>query len=308
MHTPGRLNMPPSIPAALAILILWSTTALSGFDEGVSDYRSGNYAGAFKEWSGAAEQGDLDAQYNLGCLYLRGEGVAENKALADEWLQRAADQGDVDAATWLLLSKQITDEGRKKFFAMKMKPTTRFRLTFVAQLSNGQLHRRPCSTDATDGAKIQFNLGQMYETGVAGFPQDDRQAAEWYRRAAERNYTDAQNMLAHMYARGHGVEKDEIKAVRLFRQAAEQGNANAQHSLGIMYATGSFGYRKDLTLAYVLVGHAAADGNKFATNDFQRIRALLSPDQLTEGHQLAQKWQKDLKWIPELTERMGPSP
>lgn len=300
--------MSPSIPVALAVLILSSTTALSGFDDGVSDYRSGNYSAAFKEWSDAAEQGDVDAQYNLGCLYLRGEGVAKNRTMADEWLQRAADQGDVDAATSLLFSKPMTEEGRKKFFAMKMKSTTKFRLTFVAQLSDGRLHRRPCSTDASDGAAIEFNLGQMYETGTPGFPQDDRQAAEWYRRAAERNYPDAQTRLGFMYARGHGVEKDEIKAVRLFRQAAEQGNSNAQHSLGIMYATGSFGYKKDLILAYVLVGHAAADGNKFVTDDFQRVRALLSPDQLTEGHRLAQKWPKDLQWLPELTERMGPSP
>lgn len=76
-----------------------STVALSGFDEAVANYRIGNYNGAFKEWSEAAQQGDVDAQYNLGCMYVRGEAVPKNKTWAIEWFQRAADQGDLDAAT-----------------------------------------------------------------------------------------------------------------------------------------------------------------------------------------------------------------
>jgi TPR repeat protein len=298
--------MSPTIPFALAILILSSNGALSGFDEGTADYRVGNYEGAFKEWSDAAQQGDVDAQYNLGCLYVRGEGISQDKTLAADWLQRAADQGDLDAATWLLFSNTLTEDRRKKFFSMRLKPTDRFHLTFVTQLSNGQLHRRPCSTDAENGAQIEFSLGQMYEMGTPGFPQDDRQAAEWYRRASERNFADAQTKLAFLYATGRGVEKDEIEAARLFRKAAEQGDAVAQHSLGIMYASGSFGYTKDLVLAYVLVSHVANEGNELAIRDLQKIRGLLSPDQLVEGQRLAGKWQSSVRWLPELAERMGP--
>ena len=194
----------------------------------------------------------------------------------------------------------------QEYFSMRLKPTNRYRLTFVTPLSNGQLHRRPCSTDAKDGAEIEFNLGQMYEMGTPGFPQDDGQAAEWYRRASERNFADAQTKLAFLYATGRGVEKNQIEAARLFRKAAEQGNAVAQHSLGIMYASGSFGYAKDLILAYVLVSHVADEGNELSIRDLQKITALLSPDQLVEGQRLAGKWQDNVRWPPELTERMGP--
>ncbi|MDT8364542.1 MAG: tetratricopeptide repeat protein [Nitrosomonas sp.] len=45
----------------------------------------------------AAEQGHADAQFNLGLLYLNGEGVAQNTATAVEWFTRAAEQGNVDA-------------------------------------------------------------------------------------------------------------------------------------------------------------------------------------------------------------------
>ena len=40
----------------------------------------------------AAEQGDADAQFNLGCMYADGEGVAEDSAEAVKWWLKAAEQ------------------------------------------------------------------------------------------------------------------------------------------------------------------------------------------------------------------------
>ncbi len=283
-----------------------STVAESGFDEGVASYRAGNYADAFKEWTAAAQQGDVDAQYNLGCLYVRGEGVPQNRAWAIDWLQRAADQDDLDAATWLLFSSPLTEERRKQYFARRLRPTDRFRLTFVVRLSDGKIHQRPCSTDEKDGAAIEFDLGLHYDTGSAGFPKDDRQAAEWYRRASERDFAPAQTKLAYLYAAGRGVEKSQIEAARLFRRAAEQGNAVAQDNLGSMYASGSFGHKQDLVLAYVLFSHAADMGSKLSVSDLPKIKALLSPDQLSEGQRLAEKWKGNVPWPAEIAERLGP--
>ena len=44
-----------------------------------------------------AEAGDVDAQFNLGLHYFKGEGVSQNDALAKLWYTRAAAQGDVTA-------------------------------------------------------------------------------------------------------------------------------------------------------------------------------------------------------------------
>ena len=295
----------PALCLMTALFAFKSTVALSGFDEGVASYRSGNYTTAFKEWSEAAQQGDVDAQYNLGCLYVRGEGVPQNRAWAVDWLQRAADQGDIDAATWLLFSNPVTDDRRKDFFSRKPRPTDKFRLTFIVRLSDGKIHQRPCSTDEKDGARIEFNLGLMYETGSAGFPQDDRQAADWYRRASKRDFADAQTKLAYLYAAGRGVEQSQIEAARLFRRAAEQGNGIAQANLGAIYASDST-YKKDLILAYALVSHAADMSKQLALSELPKITALLSPDQLREGQRLAEKWKGNVQWPPEIAERLGP--
>jgi len=50
-------------------------------------------------------------------------------------------------------------------------------------------------------ATAQFNLGLMY----GSVPQDDVEAAKWYRLAAEQGYAPAQANLGVMYRNGEGV-------------------------------------------------------------------------------------------------------
>ena len=42
---------------------------------------------------GAAEQGNAEAESNLGDMYLTGSGVAQDYAEAAQWYRRAAEQG-----------------------------------------------------------------------------------------------------------------------------------------------------------------------------------------------------------------------
>ncbi len=61
--------------------------------------------------------------------------------------------------------------------------------------------------DAQAGdAEAQFNLGVMYDRGQ-GVPQDDVQAAEWYRKAAEQGHAGAQHNLGSAYYDGRGVPR-----------------------------------------------------------------------------------------------------
>jgi TPR repeat protein len=51
----------------------------------------------FQEVKEAAEQGDADAQYNLGLMYDNGEGVEQDKFEAVKWYKKAAEQGHAEA-------------------------------------------------------------------------------------------------------------------------------------------------------------------------------------------------------------------
>jgi TPR repeat protein len=56
-------------------------------------YNRGDYSTALKEWQPLAEQGDANAQYNLGKLYYHGWGVPQDYGQARDWYRKAAAQG-----------------------------------------------------------------------------------------------------------------------------------------------------------------------------------------------------------------------
>lgn len=83
--------------------ILMSSSSYADNAKGEEAYENGNYQLAFEEFTKAAEQGDADAQYNLGVMYEHGHGVDQSDLKAGEWYQRAADNGHPEAPTALQL-------------------------------------------------------------------------------------------------------------------------------------------------------------------------------------------------------------
>ncbi len=61
---------------------------------------------------------------------------------------------------------------------------------------------------------------------------------KWYRIAAGKGVSIAQNNLGVMYQKGLGVPQSDAEAVRLYRMAADQHYAPAQNNLGGMYQKG----------------------------------------------------------------------
>lgn len=52
-----------------------------------------DYTTARQWWEEAAAQGNVWAQYRLGVLYKKGRGVPQNDATAREWFEKSAAQG-----------------------------------------------------------------------------------------------------------------------------------------------------------------------------------------------------------------------
>ncbi|OPZ58790.1 MAG: putative beta-lactamase HcpC precursor [Deltaproteobacteria bacterium ADurb.Bin510] len=70
----------------------------------------------------------------------------------------------------------------------------------------------------------------MYLNGE-GLPQDFRQAADFFRRAAEQGDAPAQFSLGLMYGRGQGVPQDFDQAQAWIQKAADQGLLQAREFL-----------------------------------------------------------------------------
>ena len=83
--------------ALLATLPGIPVAAGQTFDEAVAAYGRGDYATAVRGFLVHAEQGDADAQFNLGVMYANGRGVLKDEAEAVRWSRLAAEQGDADA-------------------------------------------------------------------------------------------------------------------------------------------------------------------------------------------------------------------
>ncbi len=153
-----------------------------------------------------ADQGNADAQYTLGIMYLEGDGVAPIKSEAIKWLSAAATQGHQQAQNDLV--NTILRYGAQD--SLELKQATQI-LTQAAQ--EGQ-------------AEAQFMLGSMYAEGQ-GVIQDFMQAAHWLLKAANAGHPEAMHHLGMMYMIGNGVPKNRTEAYIWFNLAAAEGNQQA---------------------------------------------------------------------------------
>src|SRR5450759_17390 len=80
------------------VLALSAVSVLAGdFEDGSIFYQSKNYARAMNLWQKAAADGSAPAQFALGFMYEKGEGVAPDNQQALSWYRKAAEQ-DLAAA------------------------------------------------------------------------------------------------------------------------------------------------------------------------------------------------------------------
>ena len=167
-----------------------------------------SYTEAVKWYRKAAEQGDADAQHNLGWMYERGCGVEQSDTEAVIWYRKAAEQGNAYA--------QYNLGGMYEY-------------GYGVEQSDSEAVKWFRKAAEQGNADAQYHLGAMYYDG-RGVEQSDTEAVRWYRKAAEQGASNAQYNLGWMYE-GHGVEKSITEAMKWYRKAAEQGDTYAQAAL-----------------------------------------------------------------------------
>ncbi len=113
---------------------------------------------------------------------------------------------------------------------------------------------------AEDGLpEAMFLLGAAYADGL-GFPEDDEAAAQWYRKAADRQHALAMNNLGWAYDYGNGVQQNLDEAVAWYEKAVEFGFTPATNNLAWLYENGR-GVEKDPEKAAYWYRKGAEGGN-----------------------------------------------
>jgi TPR repeat protein len=234
------------------LIILFSLTSnvvwSADFQKGLEAAQRGDFATSLREWKPLGEQGHASAQYNLGVMYDKGDGVVQDYKTAVKWYTLAAEQGHADAQ-YNLGQMYRRGDGVPQDYKTALKW-----YTLAAEQGD---------------ADAQNNLGVMYDNGD-GVPQDDKTAVKWYTLAAEQGHASAQNHLGVMYNNGEGVPQDYETAVKWYTLAAEQDNAYAQYNLALMYDNGD-GVPQDDKTAVKWYKKAAEQGDVDAQQALDRI-------------------------------------
>ena len=79
----------------LILLVILSTISLSTLadDKGFTHFKKGEYSKALKIWTEEADNGEVNAIYNIGLLYFFGNGVNKDLSIAYNYCKKAALKG-----------------------------------------------------------------------------------------------------------------------------------------------------------------------------------------------------------------------
>jgi len=277
----GKIAVTAHWIIALGLLLAAATVGAADYEAGIKAYQQGRYNKALRQFRPLAENGHAGAQIHLGMVYSQGQGIGshtirrtrymrlarqgricaqynlggmfnhykglpDNDPQAIKWIRKAAESGFAEAQFYLGLTYYYGEGVLKKI-------KTRLRL----------LPRR----------WFTYYHGE-------GLPKNDRQAVNWFRKAAENGHAKAQytlgwmyasgrgvrsvlcswfNKLKLIYANGEGVPKDSHQALDWFRKAAAREQAFAQYTLGEIYANGD-GVVKDKLQALEWFRKSATNG------------------------------------------------
>ena len=84
-----------------AALLLTAPASAQSVRAGIAAWQQGNHTAAVAIWTPLADQGDVDAAFNLGQAYRLGKGVAMDHGRAQLYFEQAARTGHADAAATL---------------------------------------------------------------------------------------------------------------------------------------------------------------------------------------------------------------
>ena len=177
------------------------------FRKGEDAYFGQNYKKAVEWYLKAAENGHAGAQFALGLMYAKGQGVSPDDKEAVRWYRKAAGRDHAGAQCnigWMYENGRGVAQNDKLAVAWYRKAAGR------------------------EYAGAQFALGLMYANG-RGVPQSYKDAVEWYWNASKRGHAAAQWNLMRLVEGEWQVDSE----VNLWHRQADQGDAFAQFAIGL---------------------------------------------------------------------------
>jgi TPR repeat protein len=214
---------------------------------------------AFRIYARRAQAGDPDAQFQVGVAYLEGRGAPPSRGEALRWLERAAEQGHLDAKV-LLASLLLRGGGPSENLGLNNESDLPPDFVGAAKWARAA---------AVEGSgEGQALLAHILTTGPV---RDADEALLWYQRSAANGAANGLfGYAAALAARGLDASEDGVSVVTLITQAAEAGHIPAARALGQLYLRGA-AVARDTDAAARWLQVAAAAGDKDAQADLGNL-------------------------------------
>ena len=207
----------------------------------------------------AASQGEAKAQYGLGALYEMGSGVLQDYQRAIGWYEKAANQGLEKAQRHL---GSMYEEGKciEKNLTLALKWYGKAALNGCRTSQKAlKMTFKSIENQADLGdRRAQNDLGIIYFEGKI-VEIDVLKAFDYFKQSADQEYAEAQKNLGLMYSLGLGVTQDYQKGIEWYEKAANQGLEKIQHVLGVIYQEGK-GVPRNYKKAFEWYERAANQG------------------------------------------------
>lgn len=213
----------------------------------------------------AAEQDHVEAQVRLADAYYRGQGVSRDLEEAAHWLRAATAGGDDDA---VLRLGMMYANGEATIYR---DPEAKYRLEAAAIAGHPpasyllqSLRAEEENGGPDDGDCLNPGYRGPDPAMGDGYvdPADLQDMVEELLPAGWSGDVGAQCCVGIAYRLGLGVARDPEEAVRWFRLAADKGDGDACIHLGHMYCRGEFVDGPDHEAALRWFGAAAGRGNR----------------------------------------------
>ncbi|CAB4393359.1 unnamed protein product [Rhizophagus irregularis] len=173
---------------------------------------------ALEYYEKSAEKGYVNAQNNLGFLYITNEGTKKDLEKAIHWFHKAADNGDEVA--YDNLGFRLYDEAEKG---------NNHEIDLFDEVIDdlNEVKYWYQRLEEIDNKLALYKLGEIYELGK-GVNQNEIRAFDFYKKAAEKGCINGKYKLAYYFLHGIIVDVDIEKAFNLYKKAAE-GGINEAH-------------------------------------------------------------------------------
>lgn len=196
-----------------------------------------------------AEDGDANAQLNLGRCYYFGNGVTKDYVKAFDWTKKAAEQGHY-VAQYNLANMYFNGWGTTK------------------SMASANEWMKKASDSGYAPAQYAYGIALVKGEGI---PQNENEGVALIKSSAEKGVLDARTMMGHFLLNGVYFGQDIGTGLSYTKSAANENHPLALYDLSICYLNG-VGVTADRNKGIEYLNTSAALGYQPAKEELEKLK------------------------------------